>query len=141
MNESNSLDIMSLKTHENYKQIEANYLELIYAIKVKKLKCFIHRPNSKRMEGTMNYIDMLYFHHKVGLSIYAAIIVYDRDYNKVVNENYNIIKYKWIQFDIEDQPSLYDILTSWTAEKIRERILLNESIPIRSVSAEDDLYG
>ena len=141
MNEYNSLDLTSLKTHENYAKIEANYLELISALKIKKPTCFIHRPNSTKMEGTLNYMDMLYFHHKVSLSILAAIIVYDRDYNKVVNENYNIIKYKWIQLDIEGQPSLYDILTTWTPEQIKEKILLNDTIKNQPVYTEDDLYG
>ena len=141
MNESNSLDLMSLKTHKNYANIEANYLELTSALKIKKPTCFIQPKSMKRMEGTLNYMDMLYFHHKVGLSIYAAIIVYDRDYNKIVNVNYNIIKYKWIQLDIEGQPSLYDILTSWTPEQIKEKILFNDSIKNQPVYTEDDLYG
>jgi len=141
MNNNNSLDIMSLKTHENYANIEANYLELIYALKVKKPTCFIQQQDSPKMEGTLNYIDMLYFQHKVGLSILAAIIVYDRDYNKIVDKNYNIIKYKWIQLDIEGKPSLYEILTSWTPEQIKERILLNDSIKNQPVYTDEDLYG
>ena len=142
MNDNNSLDLTSLKTHKNYTQIEANYLELISALKIKKPTCFIQQQDSPKMEGTLNYMDMLYFYHKTYVSIYAAIIVYDRDYcKKIVDKNYNIVKYKWIQLDIEGQPSLYDILTSWTPEQIREKILLNESIPTRPVYTEDDLYG
>ena len=142
MNESNSLDIMSLKTHENYTQIEANYLELISVLKIKKPTCFIQQQDSPKMEGTLNYMDMLYFYHKTYVSIYAAIIVYDRDYcKKIVDKNYNIVKYKWIQLDIEGQPSLYDILTTWTPEQIKEKILLNDSIKNQPVYTEDDLYG
>jgi hypothetical protein len=141
MNESNSLDLRSLKTLENYADIEANYLELISALKIKKPTCFIQPNSMKKMVGTLNYIDMLYFHHIIDLSILAAIMVYDRDYNKIVNENYNIIKYKWIQLDIEGKPSLYDILTTWTPKQIKEKILLNDSIKNQPVYTEDDLYG
>jgi hypothetical protein len=63
------------------------------------------------------------------------------EYKHSTNHLYNIVKYKWIQLDIEGKPTLYEILTTWTPEQIKEKILLNESIPTRPVYTEDDLYG
>jgi len=49
---------------------------------------------------------------------------------------------KWIQLDIESSPSLYDILTTWTPQKINDKIIFNESFEDNPPPCTDeDLYG
>ena len=145
-------DIRILKTDPNYLKYEENYAALITAIKTKKLKCFIFRQCSSnllrsKLEAKLVVADnSLYVYYVCLTSIGGLVMRYIEDNKITKNEMgsnvFGLLILKWIQLDIESSPSLYDILTTWTPEKIHKEITLSESFENQPPPCTDeDLYG
>jgi len=141
-------DIRILKTDPNYLKYQENYSTLLTNVRTKKIKCFISRPDKDaRFDAKLVIADNSFYVKYICLMSIGGFVMRYYEDNKMTKYDtdgnvFALLILKWIQLDIESSPSLYDILTTWTPQKINDKIIFNESFEDNPPPCTDeDLYG
>jgi len=141
-------DIRILKTDPNYLKYQENYSTLLTNVRTKKIKCFISRPGKdSRFDAKLVIADNSFYVKYICLMSIGGFVMRYYEDNKMTKYDtdgnvFALLILKWIQLDIESSPSLYDILTTWTPQKINDKIIFNESFENQPPPCTDeDLYG
>ena len=141
-------DIRILKTDPNYLKYQENYSTLLTNVRTKKIKCFISRSGKDaRFDAKLVIADNSFYVKYICLMSIGGFVMRYYEDNKMTKYDtdgnvFALLILKWIQLDIESSPSLYDILTTWTPQKINDKIIFNESFEDNPPPCTDeDLYG